>query len=616
MLRPTLFLSVVITLPFLFSCKGNKTASEHADIIGIDSSRYIRIPDADSLLPGWRTDNSVVNHWIGDPDNLHPTNGRTASRSWILSLTHNYLMRLDPVSMEVVPDLATAQPEISANKLEFTYSIRPDARWDDGKPVTAADVAFTLKVNKCPLTDNPNARSETENLMDIRLYPDDPQKLTLIMHHEYLLNIAFLATFAIMERDFHDRDQVMDGVSFAQLEDPAWLENPPADVVAFMQEFNDGKYGNDPSLYNGSGPYKVVTWNRHADLILDKKPNHWTDQIKDPKVFQKEKNDRIVFLEIKDDNAQMLELKSQTIDATVWLSTQSMLALEADENFKRNYNYRYTDNYSFNYLGVNTQPDGIRHPKIFDSKEVRQAMTYLVPIEDIVHVIYNDRATVWPAFLSPYKNGFNDTLKPYYHDLNKAVSLLENAGWTDTDGDGIRDKMVDGKKTDMRFELLYSHAGAWIDQMAGMIREAFLAGGIDVKVMVMDLPALSQKVSSHDFDAYLGAWGTNSLPDDYTALWHTSSYAGGGPNFCGFGNTYTDALIDSMNLVVDESVRAPMIRELQAIVHDEAPYIMYLSASRKNVIHKRLGNQIMTFERPGNMVNYLQVIGHGMQELQ
>ena len=71
-----------------------------------------------------------------------------------------------------------------------------------------------------------------------------------------------------------------------------------------------------------------------------------------------------------------------------------------------------------------------------------------------------------------------------------------------------------------------------------------------------------------------------------------------------------------MNLVVDESVRAPMIRELQAIVHDEAPYIMYLSASRKNVIHKRLGNQIMTFERPGNMVNYLQVIGHGMQELQ
>ena len=78
---------------------------------------------------GWRTDNSVVNHWIGDPDNLHPTNGRTASRSWILSLTHNYLMRLDPVSMEVVPDLATAQPEISANKLNSRI---PFVRMPDG----------------------------------------------------------------------------------------------------------------------------------------------------------------------------------------------------------------------------------------------------------------------------------------------------------------------------------------------------------------------------------------------------------------------------------------------------------------------------------------------------
>ena len=64
-------------------------------------------------------------------------------------------MRLDPVSMEVVPDLATAQPEISANKLEFTYSIRPDARWDDGKTCYSGRCSLYIKSNKCPLTDNP-----------------------------------------------------------------------------------------------------------------------------------------------------------------------------------------------------------------------------------------------------------------------------------------------------------------------------------------------------------------------------------------------------------------------------------------------------------------------------
>ena len=144
MLRPTLFLNFCdhTAFPVL---QGNKTASEHADIIGIDSSRYIRIPDADSLLQlanrqfcGQSLDRATLI--------TSPTNGRTASRSWILSLTHNYLMRLDPVSMEVVPDLQ--QPSSVLNKLEFTYSIRPDARWDGWQTCYSGRCSLYIKSNK------------------------------------------------------------------------------------------------------------------------------------------------------------------------------------------------------------------------------------------------------------------------------------------------------------------------------------------------------------------------------------------------------------------------------------------------------------------------------------
>lgn len=614
----TLLILLPVASFLLFpSCKQNKGGSDSEEVGMSDTERYISIPDADSLLPGWKTDNTVVNHWVGPPDNLHPTNGRLAGRSWVLSLTHNYLMRLDPVSMQIVPDLAEADPIISANGLEFTYTVRKDARWDNGSPVTAEDVLFTLKMNKCPLTNNPATKLLVENLADIKTDASKPNTLTLVMQEPYVQNIAFLSSLVIMQRNYHDPKNVMGTVDIKAFADTTWAANAPEAVVAFITEFNDGKYGNDVTLLNGSGAYKVTSWERGSTLVLEKKKGHWSSKIKEPRIFETAFADKIIFKEIKDDNAQILELKSQEIDATVWLSTQSMVTLEGDEAFKQNYNYRYTDNFNFNYIGVNMQPDGVRNKKLFNDKNVRQAMTYLVPIDDILQVIYNGKAAIWPSFLSPYKAGFNDTLKPYHQDVSKAMQLLDAAGWKDSDGDNIRDKMIDGKKVSFEFELLYASSGAWIDQMAEMIVEAFYPAGIKINLVPMDLPALSQQVSTHDFDAYMGAWGTNSLPDDLSQLWHTSSYVNQGANFCGFGNDQTDALVDSLNKTLDDDLRAPMLKRLQAIIHDEAPYIMYISASRKNVIHKRFGNQVMTFERPGNMLNHLLLLsGQGMKEME
>jgi peptide/nickel transport system substrate-binding protein len=617
--RKTILLFAMPLAGFLLlsSCKQNKNDSDSEEIGISDAERYISIPDADSLLPGWKTDNTVVNHWVGPPDNLHPTNGRLAGRSWVLSLTHNYLMRLDPVSMQIVPDLAEADPVISANGLEFTYTVRKDARWDNGSPVTAEDVLFTLKMNKCPLTNNPATKLLVENLADIKTNPGKPNTLTLVMLEPYVQNIAFLSSLVIMQRSYHDPNNVMGAVDIKSFADTTWAAKAPEAVVTFMNEFNDGKYGNDVTLLNGSGAYKVTSWERGTTLVLEKKKGHWSEKIKEPRMFETAFADKIIFKEIKDDNAQILELKAQEIDATVWLSTQSMVTLEGDEAFKQNYNYRYTDNFNFNYIGVNMQPDGIRNKKLFNDKSVRQAMTYLVPIDDILQVIYNGKAAIWPSFLSPYKAGFNDTLKPYHQDVSKAMQMLDAAGWKDSDGDNIRDKMIDGKKVSFEFELLYASSGAWIDQMAEMIVEAFYPAGIKVNLVPMDLPALSQQVSTHDFDAYMGAWGTNSLPDDLSQLWHTSSYVNQGANFCGFGNSETDALVDSLNKTLDDELRAPMLQKLQAVIHDEAPYLMYISPSRKNVIHKRFGNQVMTFERPGNMLNHLLLLsGQGMKEME
>ncbi len=613
-----LIAGLLILTGFLSACRNNSDQETNSDAdIRIDTNTtFIRLPDATELLPGWRTNNVVVNHVPGPPDNLHPTNGRLATRSWVLSMTQCYLMRLDPMQMKVVPDLADGEPEVSDDGLSFTYRIREAATWDDGTPITANDAAFTLKTAKCPLTNNPSTKSYLDNLADVVIDPADPGTCTMVMKEPYVQNIAFLASFVIMQEAFHDPDRIMRSVSFSQMDDTSFTRNMPEEVVDFIREFNDGKYGNDLALLNGAGPYKVTSWDRGATLVLERKSNHWTFGRDDLQPFESANPEKIIFKEIKDDNAAILELKAQEMDASVWLSTQSMQQLESDSNFLSNYNYRYIDNFSFNYLGVNMRPDGITHARLFDDKTVRKAMTRLIPIERIIDVIYNGKATRWTSFHAPAKPGYNDSLQPYSYDLQAGIALLEQAGWTDTDGDNIRDKMIDGKKVDFSFEFMYSSSGAFIDQMVEMIVEALYEAGIKAEPAPMELSVLARRVTSKDFDAYLGAWATNSLPDDFTQLWHSTSYTEGS-NFVGFGNSRSDALIEELRTTIDTDKRIPLIKELQAMVHEEAPYVMLFSADRKNVIHKRFGNQVMTFEKPGNMLNYLMLLSaEGMQELQ
>jgi peptide/nickel transport system substrate-binding protein len=101
----------------------------------------------------------------------------------------------------------------------------------------------------------------------------------------------------------------------------------------------------------------------------------------------------------------------------------------------------------------------------------------------------------------------------------------------------------------------------------------------------------------------LASWAGSSVPEDFTQIWHSSSWASKGSNFSGFGNAKSDALIDSIKYTLDPALRHPMVKELQAMIYDEQPYVFMYAANRRNVIHKRFGNAHMYFERPGILIN-------------
>jgi peptide/nickel transport system substrate-binding protein len=144
-----------------------------------------------------------------------------------------------------------------------------------------------------------------------------------------------------------------------------------------------------------------------------------------------------------------------------------------------------------------------------------------------------------------------------------------------------------------------------------MISEAVYEAGLKCNIVPLDFAIHYDNARNHKFDAMLAAWAGSSVPEDFTQIWHTESWASKGSNFTGFGNAESDALIDSVKYIIDMEERIPMVRRLQEIIYEEQPYVFTTSSTRRNAIHKRFGNADMYFERPGVLINNFKLLSGG-----
>lgn len=570
---------------------------------------YIEVADATEIDPAWSKENTVVFHDIGEPDDMHPTNGNSASKTFIHNYTQDYLMASDIVELKGArPGVVKGGPIVSDDELAFTYELRDEPRWDDGTQLTAEDVIFTFKAVKCPLTNNPHAKPYVENIKDIVIDKENPRKITFLMKKKYIQNIVFLTDYPLLQETYWDPNKTMRKYSFAQLDDPAFDSDANADLNAWATEFNDAKYSRKPEFLVGMGPYEFVEWKPGQSYTLVRKKNHWTADIVEPNEYQTAYPEKIIFKINTDPNSQGLEFKTQALDASTYLSVKKLLELQEDEKFNANYHSRFTNTYNYSYMAFNCRPDGVEHKKFFDDKRVRRAIGLLVPVDQINMVLNKGKNKRMVGPVSPLKKEYNNDLDLLQHDVEGAKALLEEAGWTDTDGDNIRDKVVDGEKLSFEFDLHYMTTSiAWRDE-AQMISEALYEAGLKCNIVPLDFSVHYDRARNHKFDAMLAAWAGSSVPEDFTQIWHTESWASKGSNFTGFGDAKSDALIDSLKYELDMEKRIPMVQELQATIYDEQPYVFLFASTRRNVIHKRFGNADMYFERPGVLLNNLKLL--------
>ena len=360
--------------------------------------------------------------------------------------------------------------------------MREDARWDDGSPISAEDVLFTTKLQLCPLTDNAQIRGNyTSVIKSIELDKENPRRFTMIAKDKHVSNATIFSEIWIQQKAYWDPTGILDDLSFEDIhatnfkEKESWSE--------WFNHFNHGDNRYKPNNLVGLGPYQVSEWETGSYITVTKKENWWGE--KDSSIYNQNNPEEIIFKIITDDAAVFLSLKSEELDVTNRIGTSKLTKLQNHEYFNQAYHSDFMDQYSYNYLGMNMRPDGIKRKAFFDDVSVRRAMAYLTPVDEIVEVILHNKGSRQVSNLSNLKKNYNDTLKLIPLDIDKAKSLLDNAGWIDTDGDNIRDKIVNGEKLQLSFQLSYM-SSAVSKEIALMIKESMWRAGVEAIPTPMD----------------------------------------------------------------------------------------------------------------------------------
>ena len=611
-LQVTCFFTMLVML--FTACGGNNSAVSEEEKVADTTSmaKFITFKDATAISPEWSKSNTLVYLVISLPDELHPTNSLTTDVE-IVNYTQITLVNVDYRKLAVKPAAVEALPAISADGIRYTYTLRDDITFDDGSPLTVDDVLFTYKANKCPLTNNPSTKPFLDNIVDIELDKSKPREFTMVMKEKYIHNLDLFEDYPLMQRSFFDKNNVLAKYTIAQFADKNFKADQHKDLNDWASEFNSSKYGHDVNYLTGAGPYKIEKWESGQSITLVRKKNHWSQKSPDSGINAYP--DRIIFKLNKDENSQMLEFKAQTIDASTYLSTKTLLELQKDPSFNANYNSAFTSTYNFWYASMNCKPDGVKNKKFFTDKRVRRAMALLTPVDQINKVLNNSRNTRVVGPVSPIKPEYNTDLKLINLDVEAAKKLLEDAGWVDTDGDNIRDKVIDGVKVKFEFNLNYMTSTVDWKTTALMMAEQMYKAGVKAIPVPLDFSVNYANARSHNYDMMLGVNSGTFTSEDYTQNWHSTSWLNKGSNYSGFGNAASDALIDSIKYMLDDEKRNEMAKQLQFMIYDEQPCIFLFVSQRRVAIHKRFGNQEVYFEKPGvNLGNLKLLSGSSTEE--
>lgn len=508
-------------------------------------------------------------HMLSDPEQLNPLTSNDAGASSILGYVFQGLLTRDPRTLELKPLLAESRPVISADKRTYTFKIRRDATFQDGHPLTGEDVLFSIKALKCSLVNAPFIRVYYASVVDAELVDD--YTIRFITKEPYFLNEDVLGGIDVLPRHFYDPENLLKDVTVREVS--RGDSQLPDNVRRFADNFNKN-YNRNPM---GSGPYKFQSWKTGQEVILVRDQTYWGKGM--PGIDQPYL-DVYRYRVINNLDAALVRLKSGGLD-TMGLQPLQHLRQTRSKRFQKNYRKLLYFSPGFTYIGWNNA-----HP-IFRDKRVRKAMTYLTNRKQMVKTILFGFGQVIDSPIYRFRPEYDESLVSIPYDPKKALGLLREAGWKDTDGDGVLDKVIDGKSTPFRFEIKFNSGNTIRKSVVLTLQDELKKHGISVSVRQLDWTIFLDDVKNHKFDAMVLGWAMSVRDPDSFQVWHSSQAENKGSNMISFKNARVDKILEDYRREFDPKIRIEMYREFQRILHDEQPYTFLFMGKRISAVHRR-----------------------------
>jgi peptide/nickel transport system substrate-binding protein len=476
--------------------------------------------------------------WTTDPDNLNPFVGIEQSSYELFHISYDFLTNYGDQYLETQPGLAESWTQ-SDDGLTWTFKIRQGVKWSDGQPLTARDIAFTYEFQK-----------------------------------KYELG-AFLSA--------------LDGIKSATATDDATLviecDRPKADVLAmwapilpehvwsqFKSYDEVQKFLNTPPIV-GSGPFQVVEWQKGKFIRCVANKEYWGGA---PKV------DEVIFQVYKNQDTLAQDLKLGTIDLAINIPPAQVAALQNEPGVEA----EACSQKAFDYLSFNCyEGPSLGNPVLRDVK-FRQALNWAIDKQKMTELAYQGYAD--PATSMFEVNFYDPDLDwhwqppadvEYTYDPAKAAQLLADAGYKDTDGNGILNDPNNGGK-DIKLRLWSRNESPQSQVMGKLITGWWEELGLDIEYSVEDNGVLIDGGYNYDgdtykpdYDIYIWQWQpSGSDPGRRLGYFRTEQIEN--QNDACWSNPEYDDLWTQQSQELDPQKRKEIAYRMQEIFYTESPYIV------------------------------------------
>ena len=467
-----------------------------------------------------------------DADNLNPFLGFSGTSYEVFHLNYDFLVGYN-TDLSPRPELATSWTTSSDGKT-WTFKLRRGVRWHDGKPFTAKDVVFTYRY----IIDN--------NLTAFTSYTNSIETVKAV--DDFTVTMTCSRPKANMLR--------------------LWIPILPAHVWSKVPGTKAGVDYQVELPLVGTGPFQTVAAEKGSYLKLVKNPDYWVEG--------KPTIDEVIISIYQNPDTMAQDLKSGELDYAQGMAAAQFDALKNEAALTTNAaGLRYFDELCMNCYD---DPHSLGSPVLRD-RDFRRAISWAVDKQKVVDIAYGGYATVGQGLITPDVPTYAWSPSPaqtFGFDLAKARELLDQAGYRDRDGDGVRE--ANGKPIALR---LWSRSDDVASQNCGrLVAGWFRDVGLKISLQTLDTNAIysalynKDKAGNYapDYDLYL--WGGGQYVDpDYILNVFTKSQIGGSNDPC-WANAEYDSLYVRQSQTVDPAQRKPLVDRMASIFYDEAPFVI------------------------------------------